>query len=311
MVVALIVATAACSSLAPTLSPSATPSLGPSASPQPTVEPTATPRLTSIPIPLDEELLGRRFSVLIVGYDSSLSRRNGGNDDRNTDALMVISISADRSRIAVVSLPRDTVDVPLANGTTYRRKVNAIADELGIEALRGGMATLLGIPIDRYMAVDMDDFTWLVDVVGGIDIEVPARISDPVVHLSLDVGLTHMDGSTALNYARTRVDSDYGRAARQQLVMVALAREWLTPGLGALIGSVRWLGSLETDIPLREIPTLLEIGRRSASAEVAALVLRPPQFSLFVGTEPNSNRGWVMIPDLAAIRAAVGALVAD
>jgi hypothetical protein len=93
--------------------------------------------------------------------------------------------------------------------------------------------------------------------------------------------------------------------------MVALARKWLTPGLGALIGSARWLGSLETDIPLREIPTLLEIGRRSASAEVAALVLRPPQFSLFVGTEPNSNRGWVMIPDLAAIRAAVGALVAD
>src|SRR3990172_3552988 len=91
---------------------------------------------------------------------------------------MVISVSPDQSRIAILSLPRDTVDMPLAGGGVYRGKVNGIADALGVEALRGAMATLLGAPIDRYIAVDMDDFAWMVDAVGGIDIEVARPIVD-------------------------------------------------------------------------------------------------------------------------------------
>ena len=59
------------------------------------------------------------------------------------------------------------------------------------------------------------------------------------------------------------------------------------------------------------MPTLLEIGRRSASAEVTAIVLQPPRYSLFVGFEPNSNRGWVMIPDVAAMRSYARAALSD
>jgi len=266
---------------------------------------------TPAPIPIDEAMLARRFTVLVAGADTSRSRRAGGLDEVNTDALMVISVSADKSRIAMLSLPRDTVDLPMADGSVYRGKVNSISQRLGIEALRDAMGSLLGVPIDRYIRVDMDDFSWLVDAVGGVDVQVAARISDPLVHLNLPAGPAHLDGPLALAYTRTRADSDYGRAARQQQVMLALVRKWLDPSVGTLIGSARVMQSLQTDIGLTELPTLLEIGRRSASAEVSAVVLKPPRFSLFVGIEPNSSRGWVMIPDVPEIRAYARAALAD
>jgi len=285
------------------------------ASPSPSVDVTPSPSPTAAPsptpIPLDQAMLARRFTVLVVGTDTSQSRREEGIGDVNTDALMVVSVSADKSRIAIMSLPRDTVDLPMADGSIYHEKVNGIAQHLGIETLRSAMATLLGVPIDRYVSVDMDDFTWLVDAVNGIDVEVKTPISDPEVDLFLDPGPAHLDGAGALGFSRTRADSDYGRAARQQQVIVALARKWLNPGLGSVMASVRLLGSLETDISPRELPTLLEIGRRSASAQVTGIVLEPPRFSLFVGFEPNSTRGWVMIPDVPEIQAYARSVTAD
>ena len=303
-ILALAVVLTACTSAPASPSPSAEMSPSPTETASPTESPSATP------IPIDEAMLARRFTVLVAGVDSSAARRARG-EDQNTDALMVISVSADKSRIDILSLPRDTVDIPMPDGTIYHRKINSIAQAFGIEGLRGAMSTLLGVPIDRYVEVDMDDFTWMVDAVGGIDVEVETRLSDPNIHLLLDPGPAHLDGATALSYSRTRVDSDYGRAARQQQVMVALARKWLDPGLGPLIGAMRLLGSLQTDIGLDEVATLLEIGRRSASAAVTAIVLKPTRFSLFVGFEPNSTRGWVMIPDVPEIRAYARSVLTD
>ncbi|MEX0709936.1 MAG: LCP family protein [Chloroflexota bacterium] len=309
VIIGLVLAGCATASPAPT--PTLVPTVEPTPTLVPTVEPTATVRPTPIPIPVDEAMLARRFTVLLAGADSSLNRRSDGVDDWNTDALMVISVSPDQSQIAILSLPRDTVDVPMADGSIYRGKVNGLAQRLGMEALRGAMASLLGVTIDRYIRVDMDDFTRMVDAVGGIDVEVETRLIDPKVDLHLEPGPAHLDGATALSFARTRVDSDYGRAARHQQVMLALVRKWLDPGLWALIGSVRLLNSLQTDIQLNELTTLVEMGRRTASAEVSRIVLGPPRFSLFVGIEPNGFRGSVMIPDVPEIRAYAASVLSD
>lgn len=310
-IVVLTLLLTGCASASPTLSPSLAPSVEATPSASPSIAPIPTQRPTPAPIPVDEAVFGRRFTVLIAGADTSANRRAGGLDEWNTDALLVVSVSPDKSRIAVLSLPRDTVDVPMPDGSTYRGKVNGIAQRFGMETLRGAMSKLIGSPIDRYIRVDMDDFAWMVDVVGGIDIEVMTRIADPKVHLFLDPGPAHFDGATALAFSRTRADSDYGRAARQQQVVLALVAKWLDPGAGALVGSIRLLGSLQTDIGLGELTTLLAIGRASASAEVTAIVFKPPRFSRFVGIEPNSTRGWVMIPNLTEIRAYAKSVLSD
>ncbi len=287
---------------------SASSSLSPS--PEPTATPSPTPLASPTPNPLDEAMLARRFTVLVVGADSNSTRRARG-EEVNTDALMVVSVSADKSRITMLSLPRDTVDIPMADGSIYRGKINEIAQRFDLDTLRGAMATLIGVPIDRYIQVDMDDFASLVDEVGGVDVEVKTRLSDAMVDLFLEPGPAHLDGSQALSFSRTRVDSDYGRAGRQQQVIVALARKWLDLELGDLVGAFSLLGSLETDIGPEEVATVLEIGRRSASADVSGIVLEPPRFSLFVGFEPNSTRGWVMIPNVPEIRAYAASVLSD
>lgn len=307
LVLALVMA--GCTTATP--SPSLIPTAEPTPTPSPTASPSPTPEPTPSPTPLDEEMLARRFTILVVGADTSAYRRGIGVDSYRTDALMIVSVSADKSRIDMISLPRDTVDVPMANGKIYRGKVNGISEIYGIEALRGAMSTLLGVPIDRYVRVDMDDFVWLVDVIGGVQVDVKTRIFDPKVNLDLKPGLTEMDGATALAFSRTRADTDYARAARQQQVILALVQGWLNPTGEAMLRAAFRLDSLETDITLREMPTLLEIGRRSVAARVTAIVLQPPRYSLFVGIEPSSKRGWVMIPNVNAMRTYARSALAD
>jgi LCP family protein required for cell wall assembly len=289
----------ACAGSSP--SPSA-PTPSPTEQPTPTASPTPEP--TATPIPLDQALLSRRVTFLVVGSDSSAYRRQIGMATYRTDAMMVVSVSADHSQIAVLSLPRDTVDVPMADGRIYTGKVNGLAEAYGLAALQGAMGKLLGIHIDSYIKVDMDDFTWMVDAVGGVNVEVLTRIADPKVNLYLQPGPIHLNGRTALSYTRTRADSDYARDGRQQQVVLALFRKWVAPTTStSLLARVRVLASLQTNIPLAELPTLIEIGRRATNAHVTAIVLQPPRFALFSGFEVGTNRGWVMIPNVGAMRA--------
>src|SRR5688572_29727375 len=95
------------------LSGGAEPSESPVPSASPSLAPSATPELNA-------ELLNRRWTVLYVGTDLSAAREEEGHVP-NTDALMVVSVSADQSEVAMISLPRDTVDVPLPGGEIYAR----------------------------------------------------------------------------------------------------------------------------------------------------------------------------------------------
>jgi LCP family protein required for cell wall assembly len=248
-----------------------------------------------------------------VGEDSDRWREAAGTPGRNTDAIIVVSLSPDQSELVMLGLPRDTVDVPLGDGRTYAGKVNAIAFHFGLDGLRRAMEALLGVPIDAYLKVDMDNFVRLVNTVGGVDVEVQTRIYDPKFHLDLQPGRVHLDGSMALYYSRSRQDGDYARAARQQQVLLALVRKYVDPetpwSLDALLVH---LDALETDLHLRrDLLTLVEMGRRARDARVRQVVLGPPRFALFEGFEPGTSRGWVMIPDVPEIRSFARRLLGD
>ncbi|MBC7872295.1 MAG: LCP family protein, partial [Chitinophagaceae bacterium] len=88
-----------------------------------------------------------------------------------------------------------------------------------------------GIRVHNYVAMDFNGVTQLIDILGGVDIDVPYNIADyeyPDMNygydpLILQAGLQHMDGSLALKFARTRHgDNDFERARRQQMVLYAL-----------------------------------------------------------------------------------------
>jgi LCP family protein required for cell wall assembly len=286
----------------PTPTPTAEPTPTPSPTPSPTPTPTPTPVPTPTPIPLDEALLNQRITVLFAGLDANDDRRTRAGTF-NTDAIVVASVDAAHTQISTVALPRDTVNIPLANGLIYTGKVNSLYASYGIEGLRGALETTYGIEIDYYVLLDMSDFGRIITALGGVQVDVPTRMIDGKIGLDLQAGTQRLSGNDALRYVRTRVDTDYGRAGRQQQLVIALTRELVNPAqpvdLLALAGSLR---SLETDLPLDKLPTLLEIGRRSAAAEIVSQTLRPPRFALFEGIE-DGPRGWIMIPNLAEMRA--------
>ncbi len=297
-------APAATVSPSPTASPSATPSPTPrpTRTPRPTPTPSPTPIPTPTPVPIDQALLDSRLTVMIIGTDSN-SRRLRQGADINTDSMIVASVGADGARIDSVSLPRDTVDIPRPDGSIYGGKINSLYRYVGAAGLRDAFESLYGIQIDYYAALNMDDLARLVDAVGGIDMEVPYTLSDPSLGFYADAGVQHFDGLNALLYARSRhADSDYARALRQQQLLVTLARKLADPAteidLPAVLSA---LGSLETDVPFDKLPTLVAIGRRAAGAAVVPQVLGPPAYALFEGIE-NGPRGWVMIPNVPAMR---------
>jgi LCP family protein required for cell wall assembly len=275
------------------------------ATPTPSPSPSGTPSPSATPS-LNAELLNQRLTVLLVGIDLNEAR---AGMTANTDALLTVSINADQSQVSLVSLPRDTVDVPLPDGTTLDSKINGLFAVQGIDAVVGAMETLYGVPIDGYVTLDMDDFSALVDAAGGVTVNPSAPLADPGVAIDLAPGEQELDAPTTLGYVRTRVDQDYGRMARQQEVIVDLVRRLVDPetevDLQALIDG---LDSFETDLDLADLPTYVEIARRAAEADVQGLVIGPPEQIVFEG-DRGDGRGYVLIPDVDAIREAVQELI--
>lgn len=271
-----------------------------SATPQPTPEPTPSPTFSA-------ELLNRPWNVLYVGLDQN-EQREGAGEPKNTDALMLASLSEDQSELTLVSLPRDTVDVPLPDGSVWPRKINALYADQGIDALVGAMESLYGVEIDGYLLLDMDDFKALAEAIGGVDVSPEEPLRDPIVNLDLEAGPQTLDPEQTLAYVRTRVDQDYGRMGRQQEVIVELVRGLADPDgeidLEALLDG---LDSLHTDLPLEELPTLIELGRRAADANVNNLLIEPPLIT-FEG-DRGDGRGYILQPDVEAIRTAVQDLI--
>jgi polyisoprenyl-teichoic acid--peptidoglycan teichoic acid transferase len=183
-----------------------------------------------------------RFTVLLMGLD----RRPGETGlAYRTDTMLLVSIDPIASTIGLLSIPRDLyVEVP---GYSALQRVNSPM-VLG-EIQRPGygptlaMQTVqwnLGMRVHDYLAVDFNAFVTLVDAIGGVDIDVPYNISDPQYPnmyygydpFYLRAGLQHLDGNTALKYARTRHgDSDFQRAQRQQQVLYAIRDRVLNLGM--------------------------------------------------------------------------------
>lgn len=264
----------------------------------PIVAPTATPSPT--PIPLDQALLNRRVTLLLLGTDQNAARERR-HETPLTDSMIALSINAAHTKMTMISVPRDTVDVPLADGTVWRQKINSLYSQKGIEGMRTTFAGLLGAKIDYVILVNMDDFAAIVDAFGGIDLTVPEAINDPSIGLNIKAGKHHLDGKTAQLYSRSRhTTTDFSRADRQQKVLLALLAKFDDPKTKIdVLALLRSLRSLKTDIPSDKIPTVAEIARRSRNAKVTSQVLQPPTF-YEVRIDPV--RGYILVPDLRAIK---------
>ncbi len=177
-----------------------------------------------------------RVSILLMGIDQRCDEAGPAH----TDTMMVLTIDPVGLSAAMLSLPRDLwVEIPnfgvdRINQANYYGEIYEYpggGQALAVQTVEA----LLGVPIDYYVAVNFDAFVEVVDLIGGIDIDVPEAIDDPNYPdqcygydpFSIAAGEQHLDGEAALKYARTRATfgGDVDRAGRQQAVILAVRQK--------------------------------------------------------------------------------------
>ena len=179
------------------------------------------------------------LNVLVAGVDprTGLTHHDEvvlhvGNDvSSNSDTLMLVHVSADRSRVTVVSIPRDSwVNIP-GHGMS---KINAAYGYGGARLMVQTVEQATGLTVNDYVEVDFLGFVKVIDALGGVNICLPQALNDAYSGLHLSAGVHHVNGITALAYARDRhsfAASDLARIQDQQRLVSSALTEAIHSGL--------------------------------------------------------------------------------
>ena len=290
---------------------------------------TAVPGVTAAPNMTLPPWNGRdRLNILLVGAD-----QRPRDNTFNTDTLITVSIDPVTKQVAMFSLPRDTVDVPLPPGparsvfgTAYAGKINSLWTQAkarpdlwpgtdrqrGYEALKQTLGYLYGLDIRWYVAVNFEGFRTVVDTLGGVTVNVQTPVVDDrfpgdsgrLTRIYIPAGIQHMNGSQALAYARSRHGStDFDRGQRQQRVLLSLKEQAdygrLIARLPDLVAALKT--AVKTDIPVGQLPQLLQLASSVDSASIRSYVFAPPLY----GTEGYPDGIYKLEPNVDRIRATV------
>lgn len=201
----------------------------------------------------DDPLEGRALNYVLIGSDSRAgdnSKLGGGNGEegQRSDTTIIAHVSADRSRVDLVSIPRDSiVNIPsckLSNGNETKPMTNAQfnwafskGDNLpsAVACTINTIEDNTGLYIDGYVVVDFVGFESMVDSIGGIKFNVPEDMVSKKADLDLKAGEQVLNGHDSLAYARARTfevgsgnGSDIQRIERQQDLLKAFADQLLS-----------------------------------------------------------------------------------
>lgn len=164
----------------------------------------------------------------------------GATDEEEirTDSMMVMTFDTINHDVQVMNIPRDTIVDTERTGSG--KKINSAYGE-GMATLYHDLEGVIGFRPDKYLVANFDGIADIVDVLGGVDYEVPFDMSyhDPKQNLSIEFkkGMQHMDGKQVVEFLRWRhnddgegyVDGDVGRVEKLQTFLVTLAKKVMTP----------------------------------------------------------------------------------
>lgn len=237
---------------------------------------TATNPQQAAAAPQETQLTQAEMTIVLLGTDA----RPTDQVPTRTDAIVLVRIARDSGRVSMLSIPRD-LWVDYTNGGQGR--INAA---YGIGETRYGpgggaalskatLSELFGLSIDNFVLIDFKGFRTLIDKMGGISIDVPYEIYDPLyptddyqtIEVYFEAGPQLMDGERALIYSRTRhADSDFGRNQRQQQVLMAMFTRASELGLLEQLTNIdEYTGALrsyvKTDLGRRDMIGLANFAR--------------------------------------------------
>jgi len=262
----------------------------------------------------------------IVNLDSSRGRTNilllgiGGAEHPGadlTDSLMLISVNLDNTDTVLLSLPRDiwvgSLQAKLNTAYHYGEEKKPGG---GLILAQSAVSEVINQPVHYAVLLNFSGFEKAVDLIGGLDINVPHGFtdnkypipgkenvqpeSDRYQTLTFSSGFQHMDGSTALKYIRSRnaqgeEGTDYARAQRQQRIILAFKDKLFTLKIILNPKKIKALSqifseSVVTDLSSNTYPDLIKLALRldkdnirtgilnqgSSNEDIPPLLYNPP-----------------------------------
>ena len=200
------------------------------------------------------------LNVLLIGSDASSTDEGRASitDKGNTDVMMLVSIDKVNKKIKLVSFMRDSYTY-MDQFDSYG-KLNAACANGGAPYLVETIENDYKIEIDGYALVDFDSFRDVIDVLGGVQIEVPKYVANFLTNNidgTFPSGNVVLNGDQALRFVRVRAtdkDGDVSRVARQRQVVNALIEKAKSASLSEIneVFDVI-LANVRTNIPKKDI----------------------------------------------------------
>jgi LCP family protein required for cell wall assembly len=256
--------------------------------------------------------LHERVNILVMGVDSRAK-----DDPGRSDSIMLIGLDPAARTMSVMSIPRDSrVNIP-GHGMD---KINASTNsdyfkDGGVALLEKTVESMIpGIKINYYAKADFQGFVKVIDAFGGVTIDVEKAMYYKAEDTLIDLkpGIQHMDGKTALEYARFRHDAigdfgswggeEYGRVVRQKDLLKAIVAQttsirnvWKLP---PVIRAVE--GAVVTDLLPNDMLRLALAFKSTTDKDVTTVA--------FPGVPGNIGGTSYVIPDLAALQSKIAPL---
>ena len=260
------------------------------------------------------------INILLIGVD----RREGDTNTLN-DVNILVHVDPQRRFASMLSVPRDTwVNIPDYGyskiNAAFNVGQNAHAAEGGGPVwVKRTAEQFLGVRVHYYALVNFRGFERIVDFLGGLTIDVPRPLVDNeyptenygYTRVYIPAGLQHMDGATALKYARSRhADNDLYRNLRQQQVLLAMRDSILQRNILSYLGELekilsQFADTFETDMPLQTIIALGQLAPKIERENIATYSLGIECFSEVL------TPTYKLIPNLRCVEDAVWEMQLD
>src|SRR5687768_10080695 len=277
--------------------------------------PDGTPVAVPTPPGLEEPI-----NILLLGLDE-----RPGDIAPLADTQIVVRVDPINKRAIMFSVPRDTW-VKIPGYGEGRINTSYQIGEMDKDDIMGGgpslaMSTIeqnFNIRIHYYARVNFTGFERVIDALGGITVDVERPLVDSEYPLPnygtsriyIPAGIQHMDGRTALQYARSRhSDSDLARNSRQQQVLLALRQQGLNLGIIDKLPelSQELSDAVKTDLDPDKLIGLARLAQDIGSASIETFLIEPPMVYEAILT----SGAQVLMPDWSLIRPKVAELFAD
>lgn len=154
-----------------------------------------------------------------------------GMEDVRSDTIILASFCPDSKKIDLIAIPRDTYVHRKGYNDGEKRKINSVYFDHGIDGVKKTISYILpDIPIHYYMMIDYEGVEKIVDLVGGVELDVPFHMkyrdptSKPPLDIDIKPGYQLLDGKQSLDFIRYRKgnnrmgyrDGDLGRINAQK-----------------------------------------------------------------------------------------------